>query len=169
MPKVLRRERLRKKLLALPKEIKKQINPPMERGAQEIVDLAQHLVPVGDSRALLNSIDWTWGDVPRGSFGVSEGLHANPEEQKENLRITIYAGNELAFYARWVEFGTRAGSIGERIVDPSGRSRKQARTHPGTPAQPFFYPAYRALRKRVASRIKSAVKAAIKKVASGSN
>ena len=169
MPKILGRDRLRKKLRALPVEIKKQINPTMEKGAQEIVDLAQHLVPVGDSRSLLNSIDWTWGEVPRGSIGVSPGLHANPAEQKENLKITIYAGNELAYYARWVEFGTAPSTTGQKVTNPSGRSRKAARTHPGSKAQPFFYSAYRALRKRVASAIKRAVKSAIKKVASGSN
>lgn len=168
MPKILNRERLRRKLRALPKEIKAQINPAMEKGAQEIADLAYRLAPK-DEGDLRNSIDWTWGAAPRGSFGLSPGLHANPNEQKENLLITVYAGNEVAYYARFVEFGTAPSTFGERVTNPSGRSRKAARTHSGTKAQPFFFPAYRALRKRVLSAIKRATVSAIKKVASARN
>lgn len=64
---------------------------------------------------------------------------------------------EGADYARFVEFGTRAGTRGRRspIVADEGffaaspfdetrgrrvtRQRKSYRTHPGTPARPFFF------------------------------
>lgn len=147
MPKVLNRERLRRKLFALAPEIKKGIHPALEKGAQEIVDLAIHLVPV-DTGALRNSIDWTWGQAPKGAISGARGLRAGGlSDLKSDLLITVYAGNELAYYARWVEFGTSAGQR----------------------AQPFFFPAYRALRKSVKNRIARAAVTAIRKVASGRN
>lgn len=143
MPKILNRARLRRKLKALPEEVKRQIRPALERGAQEIADLAVHLAPV-DTGALRNSIDWAYGDPP--DSAVLAGGKSGPPAQVSDLRISVYAGNELAFYARWKEFGTRL-----------------------EPAHPFFFVAYRALRKRVASGIKRAAIRAMKKVASGSN
>lgn len=144
MPKVLNRERLRRKLLALSPEIKKQIQPALERGAQEIADLAIHLVPV-DTGALKNSIDWGYGEPPDSAVLTGgRKTSANPQAN-DDLKISIWAGNDVAYYARWVEFGTRSG----------------------TKAQPFFFPAYRTLRKSVKNRIARAVKSAIKKVANG--
>lgn len=144
MAKILNRERLRAKLKALSPEIKRQIKPALERGAQEIADLAIHLVPV-DTSALKNSIDWTYGEPPDSAV-LTGGRRKTPlNPQANDLKISVYAGNDLAYYARWVEFGTRSGQR----------------------AQPFFFPAYRALRKSVKNRIARAVKSAIKKVANG--
>jgi hypothetical protein len=39
--------------------------------------------------------------------------------------------------------------------------------HPGTAAQPFFYPSYRALKKRAKSRMSRAAKKAAQRVAAG--
>lgn len=65
------------------------------------------------------------------------------------------AGTEIAakvfsddFKARFVEFGTA----------PHGE-------HPGTRARPFFFPAYRALRKKIKSRISRGTSKALKQVA----
>jgi len=172
MAKVLNRDRLRAKLRALSPDIKKHIQPAMEKGAGDIVAMARNLVPVGRSRALLNSIDWSWGAAPRGSISVSSGLIAGGlADLKSNLLITVYAGNEVAYYARWVEFGTQAATFGGRVADRRtnrpGATRKSYRTHPGTPAQPFFYPSYRAYRRSVSNRITRAVRSAILRVANG--
>lgn len=90
-----------------------------------------------DSGDLRDSIGWTWGTAPRGAISLGT-------VKAGDLTITVYAGNSEAFYARWVEFGTVK-----------------------TSAQPFFYPAYRAMRKRAKSRIKRAGTKAAKKVAAG--
>jgi HK97 gp10 family phage protein len=103
----------------------------MEKSAQEIVALAKHLCPV-DSGDLRDSIGWTWGDAPAGSMVLASTGGAA-------LRITIYAGDSDAFYARWLEFGTV----------------KMA-------AHPYFFPAYRTLRKRVKGRTKRAINKAVK-------
>lgn len=69
------------------------------------------------------------------------------------MTITIYAGDEKAFYARWVEFGTAAHENGGRF---------QGTDHPGTVAQPFFFPAYRAHKKTVIAGMRKAIRSAVK-------
>ncbi len=137
-------ELLRRKIRTLPKAMRDEIRKSMEQGADEIVAMAQRLVPV-DSGALRDSIGWTWGDPPKGSVVLAK---STPERGEA---ITIYAGSRDkglgdrdAFYVRWVEFGT---------------VKMQA--------QAFFYPSYRALRKRVRSRTTRVVGKAIRKVAAG--
>lgn len=136
--KVLNAGRLMKKLAAPPAAAKREIRPALEKSADEIVQLAKNLVPV-DQGDLRNSIGWTWGAAPKGAIaiGTVAGAGAGAE-----MTITVFAGNDEAFYARFVEFGTQQAS-----------------------ARPFFFPAYRALRKRSKSRIRRAGTKAAKKVA----
>lgn len=123
-------DRLRKKLNAIPEISRQEIRKALEKSAEEIVALAKSLVPVATGE-LRDSIGWTWGDAPSGSMVLAEA--SGPDD----LKITVFAGNSEAFYARWVEFGT---------------TKMQH--------QPFFYPAYRALRKRVRGRITRATRKA---------
>lgn len=152
----------------------------MEAGADEIVALARSLVPVS-SGALRNSIGWTWGDAPDGSLILGSVRKISRSRRKiktkadvrreAGLAITIYAGDDEAFYARWVEFGTQAtqarGSRRNNRFRNIFVATKEYRAHAATPAQPFFYPAYRALRKSVKSRIRRAANKAAKLVAAG--
>src|SRR5690606_25076602 len=99
------------------------------------------LVPV-DSGALRDSIGWTWGDAPKGSITLGR-VKATKEGDEV---ITIYAGtrnknlgDKDAFYVRFVEFGTQ-----------------------NMAPHPFFYPSYRALRRRVKSRVTREMKKAIR-------
>lgn len=64
------------------------------------------------------------------------------------LTAYVIAGSKKAFYAQWVEFGTKTMK-----------------------ARPFFYPSWRALRPRIKRRIAVASRAAAKEVArsGGSN
>jgi HK97 gp10 family phage protein len=87
--------------------------------------------------ALQRSIDWNYGAAPKGSFGVGSRSTA-PDS------ITIHAGDKDAFYARWVEFGTAVN-----------------------PAQPFFFPAWRSVRKKVMAANKRAMSKVARKVAAG--
>lgn len=171
MAKIKNRARLRKKLLALPTEVKKMIIPALEQGAQEIVDMQYHLAPVSPGGGdLRNSIDWTWGKVEAKIGLLGGGAHTPPSAAtKEDLLISIYAGNESVYYARFVEFGTRPGIFGQQRTRKSKKGATKVstvmRTHPGTKAQPFFYPGYRAMRKKVKSRIARAVNKAMKNTA----
>ena len=110
----------------------------MEKGAEEIVQLMRQWVPK-DSGAGAASINWTWGEAPKGAMtlGTYKG------NARGSLQITIYAGGQTplgdAFYLRFQEFGT----VKMR-------------------ANPFFYPAFRARRIRAKSRITRAINKAIK-------
>lgn len=155
---VLNRDRLKRKLLAVPEFVKAEIKLAMEQSAEEIVKLAQQLVPVRDG-TLHDSIGWTWGDAPKGSISIG----SVPGPGKE-LRITIYAGSEEAYYARWVEFGVAASSRGQRITNRSGRSRVSGGAT-GQGPRPFFFPAYRIGRKKAKGRVSRAVRKAAKRAA----
>lgn len=73
-----------------------------------------------------------------------------------NLQITVFAGGGDAYYARMIEFGTAPHLNGGRFAGSK---------HPGTAAQPFFFPAFRANRRRAKSRVSRAINKAAKKVA----
>jgi HK97 gp10 family phage protein len=128
-------DKLRRKMAGFPALAKEEISRAMETGAQEIVNLAKRLVPV-DQGDLRDSIGWTWGAAPKGAVALTT-IGEGP-----NLRITVYAGNEKAYYARWVEFGTQQNR-----------------------ARPFFYVSYRAIRKRIRSRVTRAISKAAKRAA----
>ena len=123
-------------------------------GAADIVRMAKSLVPV-DSGELQKSIGWTWGKAPKGSLTLGK-LAAS--QIAGSLTATVYAGDDKAFYARWVEFGTAPHVVGGKF---------KGAQHPGTTAQPFFFTAYRANRKSVKRRITSAANKAAKRVAAG--
>ncbi len=136
---------LQKKLARMPEAIKEEMRKAMAQGADEVVALAKSLVPV-DQGDLRDSIGWTWGDPPKGSIILGNIKRSAKAQARKDagLLITIYAGNDQAYYARWVEFGT---------------------VH--MTARPYFYPSYRAVRKRVKSRVTRATNKAIKQVAAG--
>lgn len=118
----------------VPDAVRSAARDALEKGAQELVDHIQSMAPVDDG-FLLASIGWTWGEPPKGSIALDDLAPA----EDPSMRIVVYAGSELAFYARWVEFGTSKA-----------------------PAQSFFWPAYRALRSRIKSRITRAINKAIR-------
>ncbi|MHC3940223.1 hypothetical protein ACI0FR_01533 [Paenochrobactrum sp. BZR 201-1] len=118
---------------------KNEIRKALETSADEIVGMAQRLVPV-DKGDLRNSIGWTWGKAPKGAMTLGKVAEAS---LAGDLTITIYAGNSEAFYARWIEFGTQK-----------------------MPKQAYFFPSYRANRKRALSRVRRSITKAAKQVAS---
>lgn len=149
------RDRLRRRLAALPKAARQDIRVSLEKGAQEVVSAQRRLAPVGDSD-LVNSIGYTVGPVEeqRGAGGlVSAAAVGDPD-----LSVAVHAGDEKAFYARWVEFGTRPFTAG---------GTHAGAVHPGTVAQPFFYPGYRLLRKRIVGRVTRATRKSARDAAKG--
>jgi len=142
-------------LRRFPDAVEAEISKAMEQSADEIVMMAKSLAPVvsGD---LQMSISWTWGDAPKGSAVL--GKVKTSGRGAGNLQITVFAGGGDAYYARMIEFGTAPHLNGGRFAGSQ---------HPGTAAVPFFYPAYRANRKRAKSRITRAINKAAKRVAAG--
>jgi HK97 gp10 family phage protein len=124
---------LRKKLtVTMPKRVEDAARKAMETGAEELVSMMKRLAPI-DTGDLQMSISWTWGTAPKGSVVL-----AKSDPDSKGMRITIFAGSKEAFYARWQEFGTTE-----------------------MPANPFFFPSWRALRKRIRSRIVRNMKKAV--------
>jgi len=146
-------DRLRRKLTkTLPEAAERRIKEAMEKAASDAVALMKSLAP-RDSGALSDSIGWTWGDPPKGAMA----LLRSGRRTKAGLRITIYAGGGDAFYARFVEFGTAQHQNGGKFAGS---------VHPGTTAQPFFFPGWRAVRRQVKGRVSRAIRRAAKEVAS---
>lgn len=144
------RERLARKLAAIPKAAKEEIRKALAESASEIVDLQRRAAPVEDGD-LRDSIDWHYGDAKR--IAYSQGFGGTHE-----LGVRISAGNTFVRYAHLVEFGTAPHPQGGKFAGSM---------HPGTPAKPFFYPMYRLGKKRAKSRITRGVNRAAKKVAAG--
>ena len=144
MTKITNLDRLNRKLKQLPAVARELIRAEMAKAADEIVGMMKRLapvlaVPIKDRRsgALRDSIGWTWGAAPKGSVVV-----ASVASKSDDMRITIYAGNAEAYYARWVEFGTQKMQ-----------------------AHPYFYVSWRANKRRTVRRLGKAVRDAAKKVA----
>ncbi|WP_392338858.1 HK97-gp10 family putative phage morphogenesis protein [Loktanella salsilacus] len=119
---------------AIPAKVQAEVKKTMEDIAEEIVAQMYSVAPhqTGD---LAGSIGWTWGDAPKGSFTIG----SVGQNEYATLRITIYAGDKDAFYARWQEFGTTK-----------------------MPANPFFYPVWRVKRRSAQNRMTRAINKAIK-------
>jgi hypothetical protein len=123
--------------------VRTEIGLAMGANARDMAATARRFAPQGETGELIDSIK---AIEERGTGGVP--------------RWKVVAGDERAFCARMVEFGTAPGKRGEKAVNASGRARTVARTHPGTPAQPFFFVAYRALRRRMKGRLTRAFRKA---------
>lgn len=146
--KIIGLDRLQRKLRQFPKAVEQEIRSALEQSANEIVAMMKSLA---QSDRVRESIAWTWGDAPKGSFAIGSAGTGN-------LKITIYAGGGEAFMAFWEEFGTAPHINAGRFAGTQ---------HPGTAARPFFFVSYRALRKRVRGRVTRAVNKAAKRVAAG--
>ena len=139
--------RLRARLEKIPDIAREAAAAAMEECAAEIVAEMKLLVPV-DSGDLRDSIGWTWGDIPAGSFIIDEIRSGkNAGQQYATLRIKIYAGSREAFYARFIEFGTKTG----------------------VRAQPFFFAAYKKWggKAKFRARVRAAIRKRIKEAFNG--
>lgn len=140
---------LRNKLKKLRAATAVPMKTAMEKAAELVTDEQRRLVPFVTG-ALHDSIQWTHGTPPayaafKGKKGFQQGVN--------ETRITITAGNTEVRYAHLVEFG----HSGEMDVALGVENKKGAR--------PFFYPGYRAMRKKaraiIAADVRKAVKASV--------
>jgi HK97 gp10 family phage protein len=153
MANIIGLDRLRKKFAALPDVARDAIRQAMEQSAEQIVMMMKSLAPV-ESGDLQMSISWTWGAAPKGALKI-----ATVSSRNGGMRITIFAGNEKAYYARFVEFGTSGHKAGGKFAGAD---------IPPIPAHPFFFVSFRANRRSAKSRVSRAITKAAKQVASSS-
>lgn len=147
---ILGLKKLNAKLKKLPQAAEEAIKRAMAQGADEMVAMMKSLAP-RDSGDLVASIGWTWGDAPKGSMSIGK-----LQSSDGSLALTIYAGDDKAFYARMVEFGTAPHINGGLFKGTKNPGRKKT---------PFFYVSFRALRRRTKSRISRAITKSAKQVA----
>lgn len=105
--------------------------------------------------ALANSIGYTFGTYRADNANV-RGVAGGGGAGDPDLSLTIHAGDAKAYYAAFVEFGTSAHTAGGKF---------KGADHPGATAEPFFFPAWRSLRKRTKSRISRATKKSVQQAA----
>lgn len=127
-------DKLNRRWKAIPQRAKENVRVAMEQAAYDIVEEMYSRAPhlTGD---LAGSIGWTWGEAPKGTMTIGKV----GGKEYGTMRITIYAGGGDQFYAKFQEFGTQ-----------------------DMPANPFFFPVWRARKKRVKSRISRAISKAIR-------
>ncbi len=119
---------------AIPKNVREAARDAMEKGADEIVQAMRATVRKR-TRALEAAIKWTWGDAPAGSLAIG----TVGGRSYGGLKITIYVDQPLAWRAWFLEAGTVK-----------------------MPAYPFFFPIYRALKRRTRGRITRQITKAIR-------
>lgn len=125
--------RLSKKLEAMPERVRESVAPAFEKSGNELVGTMRHLAPE-ETGALERSITMTPGGQATPPYSQPGGSHMVPVGA-----VAITAGNAEVRYAHLQEYGTT-----------------EAR------AQPFFWPAYRLLRKRMVNRTKRAMRKAVR-------
>ncbi len=166
MSKVQGRDRLLQKLAAIPQYMRADISRAIDAGAADIVATQKRLAPK-KSGALANSIKAVKGGYTPENSNV-RGVSASGSLGDPELTVTIVAGDAKAWYARLVEFGTAPHKIRATrpggLLNVSGRLIKEV-SHPGGDAKPFFYPGFRANKKRVRARISRAISRTVKKYA----
>lgn len=137
-------DKLKAKANRLPAQARAHIAEALEKAANIIVTDMKRGVPVDDGD-LRDSIKWD--KVP----------------DTDGTAIQITAGDGDAYYASFVEFGTKGGS--RKRKDASGSVTTYQ--HPGTRAQPFFFPAVRMNRTRTRRLISAGYRKAAKGFSDG--
>lgn len=147
-----------RKMALIPKSVTDELRKELEKQATELVAMMRRLAPK-DTGALANSIDWTWGAAPAGAIAI--GTVAGSKDSV--LRITVYAGGAVGTKRR------QARSSGDRNSDKhrsgyfdSDVARFQEFGTKDMPANPFFFPSYRAKRRTIRSAMTRAIKRGLK-------
>lgn len=156
--------RLQRRLAAIPSEVRKAVRPTLVREGEKIADTMRMLVPVDDGD-LKASIGVTVGGYVPDNPNV-RGVSYSPIKGSEDLSVTVHVGDETAYYAAFVEFGTAAHNAAKGGGTKKGkRSLKAGKgiAHPGGAAQPFFWPAVRLHNKKARAAIKRAIGTAVRK------
>lgn len=142
------RDRLRRRMKSIAPAVRRALKAQNAKNAADLVQTIKQFVPVDEMK-----------------------LHDSVKHQdvSDSTRISqrVSAGNKTAYYGLHVEYGTAAsaasgGQLFKRQKGKDrGKRRKDKQAHAATPAQPFFWPAWRLLRRRLKTRMSRAAKKAI--------
>ena len=141
------RDRLKRKLRALPAEAEKAVKAQLEKEANDLAELIRRRVPKRTG-ALRDSITVVPGDKPL-SVKIKAGGPTTTKKARKGVKEIDFAKAKITGgsrgeydYARGVEFGTSE-----------------------QPAQPFFWPSYRQRKRQIRRRVSTAAKKAVRKKA----
>ncbi|RWD50567.1 MAG: HK97 gp10 family phage protein [Mesorhizobium sp.] len=127
--------RLQRRLEAIPKAVREATVPALVKSGEELAGTMRQLAePSRDTGALIDSIAVTPPGQSTPPYSQPGGMRVAGE-----LEVLVTAGNEDVRYAHLVEYGTSKAE-----------------------AQPFFWPAFRLLQKRIRNRTKRAVSKAVR-------
>jgi HK97 gp10 family phage protein len=127
--------RLERRLQAIPKAVREAVKPALEKSGAELVGAMKQLAERSrDTGDLIDSIQMTTAGNSTPPYSQPGGSKVVPENA-----VLVTAGNSAVRYPHLVEYGTTK-----------------------TAAQPFFWPAFRLLRKRIQSRIKRSIGKAVR-------
>jgi len=145
---VRRKDQLYRKLAQIAPMTEEEIAKANRKTGDELVTIARSFAPVRTGRLRASIVASFPGQAtPAHSQG---GARPVPEGS-----VLVTAGNNQVRYAHLVEYGTSPHVQGGRFAGT---------VHPGTPRRPFFWPAYRLVKKRHRGRISRAIKKAIQAV-----
>lgn len=144
------RDRLTRRFKSIPIEVRKAVRAQNNANADEMVRVAKG-----------------FAETSRETGELIASIRSHDTTDSTRIRARVSAGAGGAYYARFVEFGTAASDaqIGQLYKRQKGATRglrrKDKQAHAATAARPFFWPAYRLLRRRFRARIMRAAKSAI--------
>lgn len=133
-------------LKALPKEGKREISKAVVAWAKNARDRAKSLAPVASDTIYRGKSGKKWSTTTPGT--LRENIKIGVFNRGMSAKAGIFGkGRELAFYAHFVEFGTKPhynikGAKAKGVRKAAAASG--AKMHPGARAQPFLRPAARA-------------------------
>jgi HK97 gp10 family phage protein len=159
MAKVEGLDRLLRQLRAIPAAVKTAAAAEVRAQADQLADSIRAAAPSGDG-VLRASVRVTLA-------GDEAASTAGELKAQNGLKATVVAGDEEAFYVRWVEFGTAPHSTAPK-ADLSRGKRQAGPLHPGAKARPFFWPTVRARKRQFKSRMSRKLNAAVKQIAATS-
>lgn len=126
-------DRLKRRLDAIPRAVKAAVVPALAKSGQDLATMQRVLAP-RDSGDLQNSIAVTLPGETTPPYSQPGGSRTAKENE-----VLVTVGNTDVRYPHLVEYGTATAA-----------------------AQPYFWPAYRLMKKKMANRIKRAIRNAVK-------
>ncbi|WP_026479339.1 HK97-gp10 family putative phage morphogenesis protein [Ahrensia sp. 13_GOM-1096m] len=127
--------RFQKRMKAVPKAVRENVKPALNKSGQELVATMRTLAEASrDSGDLIDSILMTEGGQKTPPYSQPGGSTIVPEHA-----VAVTVGNSDVRYPHLVEYGSK-----------------------NAPAQPFFWPAVRTTKKRITGRIKRSISKAVK-------
>lgn len=134
-------DRLKARLDAIPREVKQAVQPSLVKSGTELVGAMQTLAPVSEDGSHGNPPGAMRDSITMTSAGQSTPPYSQPGGSLvvPDNAVAVTSGNASARYSHLVEYGTAHA-----------------------PAQPYFWPSVRLLKKRITNRTKRAISKAVK-------